>query len=127
MGFTRGLRRTHAAGLLTLLMSVPALVPAAGAIDADDVRITGQTIVGATLSLEAAHFFFEGCSGSWKPNHTVQWLRDGVPVSIGPPYNEYLYEVKTVDLGHRISAIATASPVNCAGRTLTTPDTDVIR
>ncbi|YCH07136.1 FG-GAP repeat domain-containing protein [Arthrobacter sp. alpha11c] len=125
MGFTKRLRRAGASGLLALLFSVSAVLPSATAVDAADVKVTGYTIMGSTLTVEAAHTYFEGCSGSsWKPNHNIQWLRDGVPL---PGASWYSYRLTPADLGSHISAVVTASPVNCAGQTLTTPPSDAIR
>jgi|GEM_PF-1293954 len=120
------LRRASAAGLLAVLFTVSTVAPAAIAVDADDVHLDGRTIVGSYLSIATSNYF-EGCSGSWKPDTTIQWLRDGVPVPVVPPENPYLYRLRTADLGHRISAVVTGSPVNCADRTVTTPPSDPIR
>lgn len=116
---------------LTLALSFSALqvvlAPVAQAVDVDDVKVNGHTIVGSALTVEEAHRYFEGCSGTWKPSHTIQWFRDGVPVEISPVLNQYIYKLSRTDLGSRISAVVTASPVNCPGQSVRTDESDVVR
>lgn len=122
-----GLRRIGTAGFLALVLTLFA-APAVMANDADDVRVEGRTIVGSYLTVEGASSHFEECNSvSWKPDYTIKWFRDGTAVSVAAPDSPYSYPLKTADLGHRITAVVTASPVSCAAQTLTTPPSEVIR
>ncbi|XAS71895.1 FG-GAP-like repeat-containing protein [Micrococcaceae bacterium Sec5.1] len=112
--------------LLALALAVSATGPAASAVDAPDVKVSGNPIVGAVLIVDGAQEHFEGCGGYGDPGYSIQWLRDGEPIAPDPRFSPYLHVVELDDLGGRISAVASGSPAACAGRKVVTQQTAVV-
>lgn len=101
--------RSCAGVMLAAALAVSASIPAAHAVDADDIRIVGLPIVGSTLGVLNADVYVSVCGGDSTQYYQVQWLKDGQPeVPDGSPYT---YELESGDVGSRISAIVTGPQV----------------
>ncbi len=94
-----------AAALAAILMGT-ALVPAAHAVDAEDLVVQGPAFVGSGLYVKGAYEYFSACDPNPQPSYSVQWLRDGQPVYPEPDFSQF-YDLDIEDVGSRISAVVT--------------------
>ncbi|WP_370629159.1 FG-GAP repeat domain-containing protein [Paenarthrobacter nitroguajacolicus] len=113
-----------AAALAAILMGT-ALVPAAHAVDAEDLVVQGPAFVGSGLYVRGAYEYFSACDSNPQPSYSVQWLRDGQPVYPEPDFSQF-YDLDIEDVGSRISAVVTGSS-SCEPAEVVVPASDVVR
>ncbi|YCH07135.1 FG-GAP repeat domain-containing protein [Arthrobacter sp. alpha11c] len=114
------------AGMLCALLIGTTFAPAAEAVDADDLAISGPGVVGSALSVMGAYEYFLSCDPSEQPSYSIQWLRNGQPVTTSPTYAPVYYDLDIEDVGSRISAIVTGASA-CNPARIVVEDPQVIR
>lgn len=127
LGVITSPRRAVAAAAATLaaILASTVPVPAANAVEPVDFSISGPAYVGSGLSVSGAYEYFSSCDPDPQHGYSVQWLRDGEPVTPEPAYSQF-YDLDIEDVGTRISAVVTGSQV-CHPAQVVVKESEVVK